>query len=43
MVQKVGTKIFNGPYNSEQFFFLHRVVSFSGVECAGNESNRAFT
>ena len=43
MVQEVGTKIFDGPNDSEEFFFPHRVVSFSGVECARDESNRAFT
>ena len=43
MIQKVGTEIFDRPYNSEEFFFPHRIVSFSGIECTRNKSNRTFT
>ena len=43
MVQEVGTKIFDGPHDSEEFFFPHRVVSFSGVECTRDESDRMVT
>ena len=43
MVEEVGTEIFDGPNDSEEFFFPHRVVSFSGVEGARDESNRTFT
>ena len=43
MIQEIRAKIFNRPYNSKQFFFLHRIVAFGGVEYTGNKSNRAFT
>ena len=43
MVEEVGTEIFDGPNNSEEFFFPHRVVSFSGVKGARDEGNRTFT
>ena len=43
MIQEVRAKIFNRPYDSKQFFFPHRIVTFGGIECTGNKSNRAFT
>ena len=43
MIQEVRAEIFNRPYNSKQFFFPHRVIAFSGIECTGDKSNRAFT
>ena len=43
MIQEIRAEVFDRPYDSEKFFFPHRVVSFSGIECAGDKGNRAFS
>ena len=42
MIQEIRAEVFNRPHNSEKFFFPHRIVTFSGIKCAGNKGNRAF-